>query len=51
MKTMLVLFWLAAFGLIFLGAVFWIADRPDVCVSSMMVEAGGETITNPVTCR
>lgn len=24
---------------------------PEVCVSSMMVEADGQTVTNPVTCR
>jgi hypothetical protein len=48
---MLVVFWLVAFGLIFLGVAFWISDRMEVCVSSMTVEVGQPAVVNEPTCR
>lgn len=44
------LFWLAVFALLFLGAVFWIADCPDTCVSSQTVEMGQAPVVNEMTC-
>lgn len=45
------LFWAAVFMFLFLGAAFWIADRVEICVSSMMVEVGQAPVVNPVTCQ